>query len=320
MLGTVALWGVVVPTAVAAVLMLVFLRPWSGKPPRVPERSPWAAAVALSVAYVIGHVGLPGAPALGSADIGRIIPLFALLGAVAGMVMAVVRPTPMVAWTIRIGLAATYGWLLVGPRLSSGLGLPAALLFVVGMVVACGLSWWSVARSAVSEPGPALTLALLLWGTVGSATLVMSGTALTGQLSGILLAALGGVFVIVWRWPAAGRLQSAAGVLSLTLVGQWAYALLYASMRWYVFAALVMAAPLLLIGRLPQLRDRTPAVRLVVRTTVLLLVLCIPAALAARVYFGAPGSGTGYIGGEEDSAAGRGGAKAAEDEDDDYGY
>jgi hypothetical protein len=317
MLIPIVIWGVLVPALAAGTTMLLAFRPWSGDGAPAGVRDAWGAGLALAIGYVVGHAGLPGAPWIGSPDIGRVIPLYAAIGAVLGGLTIHLRLPTLVTWMLRAVIGGSYGWLLVGPRLEGGLEVSSGWLFIAAVTGAVVLNWWSIDRAARDEPGPGLAVGLLVWGTGGSVVLVMSGTALAGQLSGILLAAVGGLLVVIWRFPSNGCLRSAAGVVSLTLVGQWAFALLYASMSWPVFLTLGVASLALLVGRLSWLRERSGSVRLLLRSLAVIGAISIPAGLAARSYFD-HGDGDGY----GSTSAGEAGATSSESETDEqeYGY
>lgn len=316
MVITVLLWGATAPALLAAGLLLFALRPWASAAPHdaagtaAPHRGRWGAAVALATGYVAGHWGLAGGPLSTNNDISQMLLYLAAAGGVIGALDALWRPPLLLRWALRLALCGASSWLLLRPLLAQGgplLQHALALSTVAGGMLA---AWSVVDGAAESEPGPGLGLALLLWVVAGAAVLVMAGTAAVGQLAGALAAGLGGLWVITWRWPAAGRLASAAPVLALVAVGQWAVGLFYAELPKASFVLLVLAPLGLVLVQLPLLARRAPLVRLVLRLGLVALLAGPAVAIAARHYFAPAAAASG----------GTSGAAGSPADDANYGY
>ena len=193
---------------------------------------------------------------------------------------------------------------MVGPRAESAAW---SLGTRIGMIAAISgaMVWvWTVIEvQAREERGPQLALGLLGLSGASALALVLSGTASTGQLAGLLAAGLAATCSSIWRFPAGGRLRSAAPAVALIAVGQWAIGLHYASMPPTTFALLVIAPSALLIARLPALRQTRATIRLAVRLATLALPLGLAVGTAAKTYFAEPAL--------EDTAT---------DDNEDYGY
>lgn len=316
----IALWGLLVPGAIGLFGGLIALRPGSVAS-TTPPRAAAALCLILAFAYASGHLGLPGAPAFGSGDVGRMILFF---GAASGFVGAAVAlyPIPLViGWLLQAAVAAAYAWLLLGPKVEGGLTSSAAVSHVVVIGAAFVLVWEVVGRIARSEKGPGLALAILIWGAGGSVALVFSGSALLGQLAGILVAALGGVLLVLWRWPAPGRLAAIGPLIATIWVGQWSYALLYASMSWTVFVTLVVAGLTLLTPRVAPLERSSRLARLILPLAAVALAVSVSVGLAAQTYFAdAPSAATPSSSSESRPAGPTSGGGSASPDDADYGY
>lgn len=309
MVAAVFLWGALVPALLAATVLLAASRPWAAT--RLASTAAtssleasaaarlgqplgrWGAALALAAGYVAGHWGLAGGPLSTNNDVSQTLLYLAALGGVLGALDAL-WPRPMaLRWGLRLLACAGSAWLLVRPLAAQG--GPIAQYGLAAASVAGGmLAVWSLLDGAAArEPGPALGLALLIWLVAGAAALVMAGTAVVGQLAGAATAALGGLWVVTWRWPATGRLVSASPVLALVAVGQWAIGLLYAELPKASFVLLVLAPLGLVLVQLPRLARCRPLTRHALRLGLVVLLAIPAAALAARDYFAASPASSG---------------------------
>ncbi|MBK8481804.1 MAG: hypothetical protein IPL40_11590 [Proteobacteria bacterium] len=306
MVTAVLLWGALVPALLSATLFLAASRPWAASTAASTAALPaseasaaagvgqplgrWGAALALAAGYIAGHWGLAGGPLSANNDVSQTLLYLAALGGALGALDALWQRPIALRWGLRLLACAGSAWLLVRPLAAQG--GPIAQYGLAAATVAGGmLAVWSILDGAAArEPGPGLGLALLLWVVAGAAVLVMAGTAAVGQLAGAAAAALGGLWVVTWRWPASGRLTSAAPVLALVAVGQWAVGLLYAELPKASFVLLVLAPLGLVLVQLPRLARCRPLTRHALRLGLVAL-LAIPAvALAARDYFAASAS------------------------------
>lgn len=329
MVITVLLWGAFAPALLAAALHLATSRPWSAAraaattppaaaddPPRdqAPKLDPttgrWGAALALAGGYIAGHWGLAGGPLSPNNDVSQLLMYLAAGGGLIGAVEARWRPPVALRWAIRLAACAASAGLLLRPLLAQG-GSAPQLALAIGTVAAGMVAVWSLIEGATErEPGPALGLALLFWIVAGAGVLVLSGTATVAQLAGALAAALGGLWVVTWRWSARGRLASIAPVLGLVAVGQWGIGLLYAELPKASFVLLVLAPLGLVLVQLPALARRGPFTRLALRLVFVAMLVGPAVAIAARHYF-APASS---------AAPGSGAATGSASEDPNYGY
>jgi hypothetical protein len=176
----------------------------------------------------------------------------------------------------------------VGPLIEPQQWPVGQTALVVALLTSAGVAGWAAWDTlAAQEPGPGLTLGTIVIAAGGSGVVVLSGLISTGQVTGALVAALGGVFLVSWRFPVAGRLRGAAPVVALLLVGHWATGLFYAEMPPLSFALLVLAPAALLVSRLSWLARATAVLALAVRIAAVGAPVGGAVATAAVHYFAA---------------------------------
>lgn len=313
MLGPVLIWSALVPAAVALVVMFIGLRPFGRQVPQ--QRGAWAGALALGLGYAAGNWGLTGGPGGGGPE-QRL--LFIALGAAAlGLVESLARPPAAVRWLTRVGASAAAGWLLLAPLWEPQQWSHGQLALRLGLVTATSVLVWSILDWLASEErGPSMALALAAAGTIGASVIVLSGLASTGQLSGAMVAPLGVLLLVTWRFPAAARLRSAVPPATLLLVSHPVVGLFYAEMPLASFALLAAAPLAVAVVRIPWVQRRSRLVTLVLR----LAAVSLPAGGAVAI------SATHYLGLQvntspaRDTAAGDTASGESADPDDDYDY
>lgn len=252
MIETLLIWGVGLPLLAGGGVLLAG-RPWrrgAGEGEEPAGRLSFGA-LALGVAYAVGHLGRSGGPGLGVE--GGLLTI-ALAGLAAALLLGAVRLPPMVGWTLRLGVSLTAAVVLLqplavpqqwsGPELALRLGLVAGATLV---------AWLALERvvDRVDGAGPPLAVAALAAGS--SAVVVMGGLASAAQLMAPLPAVLGLAFVLALRWPRSRLLNGAAPLLALTLVGHWAAAVFYGELPLSALVLLALAPVALLLVRLPRL-------------------------------------------------------------------
>jgi hypothetical protein len=250
-IATVLAFGVLLPAAVAGVVVAVLgsVRPMRPGP---------AAALALGVAYVSGHLGIAGWHGLTPVDVTHRLPLLAVLAGALGLVAwGAPHPLRRVAPALAAPVAA---WALVAPRfvlLDTTATFAIAGGATLALVLLCAV--WSRATRAV--PSIVSALALVLTATALALASAASGSLVVGQLAGAIAAAtaaIGLVAVLMRRDLALDTLAATAGILlgSVALVAV-AYSTTppLALLPW----ALMPAAPWLLHATLTHRMRRAPA-------------------------------------------------------------
>ncbi len=317
MVATVVIWGALVPATLAFVLLAVA---WRRRASASGAGGPWAAALAVGLAYVVGSWGMGSATA-GDPNLRLLV--IALAGAGIGLVESLLRVPRWASWSLRIAASSAAAWLVVGPLVAPQQWGLAQVGLRVGVIAgATVMVWTAIDLQAAAEEGPSLALALALLAAGGSAVVLMSGLASTAQVAGALVAALGVGFLLSWRYPARARLRSAAPVVALLLVGHGAVGLLYAEMPPLSFGLLALTPLGLLLGRLGRLRRARAVAALALRLLVVSAPVGAAVATAAIPYFGLGGPTPSTV--PADQAAGDEGSEPSvsggSGDDEDYGY
>ncbi|MCB9554557.1 MAG: hypothetical protein H6707_00540 [Deltaproteobacteria bacterium] len=268
---------ILLPMAVTAVILFAVLRRLATQP----SSGRLISGLALGLGYLAGNLSL----SIKSADA---INLRVCYVAVAALLLGALELywRKRVRYLLRLVVCfAAAGWIaapLIGPQ---GWTVLTTALWISAIAGASFVFWTALAAQAEVEPGPSLAFALLALGTVSAATVVMSALNASGQLLGALVASLSLVFLLVWRYPAVGRLSSAAPVVALVTVSHWSQGLLYGELPKSAFALLTVAPLVLLLARWAPLRRAKPRVAFVVRMVLLMLPLLGAAGLTALKYF-----------------------------------
>ena len=188
-------------------------------------------------------------------------------------------------WLVRIVAAASVAWILLRPLMLQGMPLAKQLAGLALIALAIVAMWANLSRLTAHRRGPLLPLSLAVVVVGSSLVLAMSGTAIMAQLSGPLIAALGVLFLLSWRYGDALELQSLAGPLSVILVAQWVIGLLYADMPKLSLLLLWLAPAALMLTQIPRLRRSGRVVAYVMHLALIALPLSGAVGLSALSYF-----------------------------------
>lgn len=263
-------WVILIPAAIAAVVMLVALLIER----RTGARQTWGAALAVGAGFLAGFTALT--------DVGPFPPVRAqswlvYLGAAsvaAALIGMLSGRAARVAWRLfSIALLVAMAWLLTRPlaqRVEAGEYWRAFAVFALGAA-----AWWGL-MEPLAPRVPAAGLALLLAGWAGAAGVVLldSSSVVLGQLAWSTSAALAAVALASGIGRDVSLSRGAMLAVTITLGGLLLCGHLFADLtRWDL--AWLAAAPLLLwIGELRMLKR--PAARWTVRAIVLLAALAVP--------------------------------------------
>ncbi|MGI8907948.1 MAG: hypothetical protein ACR2IE_15815 [Candidatus Sumerlaeaceae bacterium] len=186
MLGPILL-AIGIPIVLSGVLLAAG---WAGLRRNSARQLPWwSIAGAAALGYAGGHISLSGWPPLPPGDVTHWLPFVAVFAFLCAAIVSI-RGTPVYVWSMRVVIAATVAALLSFPLFksqSAGSALAsAAILFGVQLL-------WLVDHDVLARRFPPVEfIVVLLILSVGvSVALVLSRTALLGQLAGAMYAALG---------------------------------------------------------------------------------------------------------------------------------
>lgn len=276
-----ALYGVMVPVVVAGAILMITFR--SRAPDRDRSSTGWAVALALGAGYVAGYLTLLGLPPFPPVEANQWIVLLAIVAALLALVDSFHRTPGWLRHGLRLLLSFAVPWLVLGPMREHTWSTGESLLWSAGSgLVLFGLITAAETTTRQSR-GVSMPLSLLTLGVGTSLVLALSGSALLGQLGGVLSAALGAVLVFAWWRPDVEMSRGPAAVVLVVLAGLW--------LSGYFYAEVPAASALLLLGApgvvwlvllTPLRRVEKPWKLALVRTTAML----IPVAIAVVIALG----------------------------------
>jgi hypothetical protein len=181
----------------------------------------------------------------------------------------------------RLVLSFAVPWLVLGPLREHTWSTGESLLWMGGSGLALFGLITLVETMTERARGVSMPLSLLALAAGSSAVLALSGSALLGQLGGVLSAGLGAVFVLTWWRPDASLSRGPVAVVLVVLAGLW--------LSGYFYAEVPAASSLLLLGApavlwlvlLTPLRSvEKPWKHALVRATAMLIPVAIAVAIA----------------------------------------
>ncbi|MCB1216009.1 hypothetical protein KDL44_01350 [bacterium] len=236
--------SVLVPGLVALTLSL-FL--WKARY-RQQESSPyWASAAILAVSFLTGWVLMRGIPKWPVTDSAGWLPVLAIGGLALGLLVSMQKLHGVTTGVLR--LLACLGTVWVSTQsLQQHTWKGTAGIWIAGLTLILFLVWncWELVASR--SPGPRAPLMLALFFT-GLAILALLGeTATISQLTGVLCAALGAMFVAALIRPALSLSQAALFVAMPLFGGLLLNAHFYAGMELLQTVLLLSCSALALLG------------------------------------------------------------------------
>ena len=305
------IWGIVLPAVISALILVIGWRPWRRTAHAVASpRDGGSAVAALAIGYIVGHWTSLGGPG-STADISVWVIYLCMGAAILGLTQQMWGRHALPRWFIRVGASSVAAWLIFRPLIGQSWGVADASLGIVGVGFTIVLIWSILDYLTERETGASLLVSLLGVGAIGSAGLIFSATATTGQAAGIVLTVGGVLLLFSWRYPRVGQLAGIAPVVTVVLVSQWTIGFLYAEMPWGTWVLLAAGMAALIVSRLAAVRELKPVLALVIRVGLSGTLALGGAGLAAKSYFGSGSTAT-------DAADRPGGNDYGYDED--YGY
>ena len=231
--------GVLVPALLATVWLLFAWRPWSRTPGSDPKAGLWGAPVALTTAYVAGHVGVLGAPAWPPAEATHWVFYLTIAAGALGLSESLSsRRSRWRLWLPRAVLAVGAVPALLKPYVDYTWTPEQSVVWILGIALLSIGFWVELAWALPELPGTTGWWVLIVLGSGLSVTLVLWASLTLGLLAGVLAASCGGaLFVSLW---ARGRPMASVTVPVLGVV----LGLLILS--GYLFAELPAGSALLL--------------------------------------------------------------------------
>lgn len=270
-------------TVAAAVLLALGQQPWRSGAPWSPGARATLGALAAAVALIVAYASVRGWPGFWPSDATARLPLVAVVGAAAQIVVARARRN-LAGFIARVAAVSFVLAAIAQPYLA---GVPLAwraLLWYPGVGLAI-LVWW-LAIDRLSERERGACWPLLLWLTASATSMLVLFAIHTASL-GLLAASLAGpcgVLVVFALWRARVSAAGAAGVTAVLLAS-----LLFIGARvgglGPLAIGLVAAAPLtVLLRRIPAVGRLPGWASALVCLLAAAALVAPPAILAFRAY------------------------------------
>ncbi len=232
--------------------------------------APWWGALAVGLAYTLGHAGV-ATPAIPPSDVTDRVPILAFAAAVVAVALAGGRDVLWARVVGYLGLAALAYVVMLGPLLGAE-DHPREMIIQLA-VIAVGVLLATLNLALLDAPSrrPELWAALTVLALGTGVILVLANSLVLFQLGGVLAVVLAASLLGAWGLPVGGGIPVAVAVLTALIVDGAVYAFLPAT------AALVLAgAPAILwLIRLGPLTRLGPKGRAVVGVGLILIPLAV---------------------------------------------
>ncbi len=248
--------GVLVPAGCSAALLALAARLWREESPARGERALWAPF--LAAAFLAGHAAVAGTPPLPPVDAGEWLFYFVPLAAALSAIEALQKTPEILSRLSRAALVYGLFFLTFRPLIDMAWGRQKGAFLVLLLSLLVLSVWQGLVELGRSVRAPALSLSLLAAAACTASALALSGSALLGQLAGVLASALAPfALAALWR-PARAPAGSLVAPFLLILGALLAQGVYYSALP-AAGALVLLAAPLLCAAdRLPLLARTSP--------------------------------------------------------------
>jgi hypothetical protein len=190
----------------------------------------WADAVALAIGYSGGHTMTTGWPTFPASEATQWLPYFALATMILGVLDAFLRPPGPLRALIWIFYCAGLLRMLLKSKFQYGWSTLEGVLWIASFA-ACMLVLTSLFDAAVRRDTSISSLLILTIVACGtSIALMLSGSALLGQLAIVLAAALGAILIAAFLFPKSAGGQAIVPVAVILLASLWLMGCFYAEL------------------------------------------------------------------------------------------
>jgi len=260
---------------VAGALLFIFARWWK-------SAGRCAGAITIGAGYVAGHVLTASWPPFPPRSATHWLCWFAVIGIIAAVVDALVRPKETVRLVLWAIICTIVSRLILQPKFSYAWSAAEGWVWV--FAIALGVVALTCCLDLVERrPFGIATLfslgAILCGGTC--IALMLSGSFLLGQLACILIAIAGTGSLLIIAMPAPFRPSGAAAPLSLICAGLWVSGFFYAELPAASAVLLIIAPALALLPLGKKSDSQSPVVAYHLALVALPVALAIALALRA---------------------------------------
>ncbi len=267
------LLSIALPAVIAGLAVLALRRAVGGD-----EKRGYAlgAALGLAVGFTVGQIVTIGWPGLLPVDANYRLPHAALAAAAAGAFELFWKGRPLVLWVLRGAVGAVLVTLLLRSLLEHTWEGAQGVFWMSGVFGAFLFFLHQLTALCKKTKGISFPLLTVLLASAGSIALVLSHSALLGQLSGSLAAGIGAVGALAFFRPGISLHPAGVPVAATILAGLWMCGYFFASLPAESACALLLSPSFALLGGAGPLKGRPDWQVLALR----ILLLSVPAGLA----------------------------------------
>lgn len=201
-----------------------------------------AVALGLAAGYFAAQWVIFGRPDFPPVDITHWLPYLAVAAAIVGIRESVWEASLPIRWLIRGLFSLAVFWLLLRPMVVNQWEAGQSVLWLAGLAAALLLLWRELEILSERSDGLAQPLGLVIMAAASSVALVLTYSALLGQLAGALAAALGAAAVLSLLMKGVRLAPGGVPVVAVLLAGLWVCGSFYSSLPAYS-VVLLWAAP-----------------------------------------------------------------------------
>lgn len=266
--------GVLAPAAVSAGLLLLLVR-WRSTAGN-------SSGIAVAAGLIAAQYAISQWPT-------RLVPLegrdwLPWIAATAVLIGALARRGPLLGVPLWLLASLALPWVLLQSYIEYNWPAVRAVLWIGALALWLAVLWFLLERTVRRRPGALVPGTLLLAGAASAVAIGLSGTALFGQLTGALAAAL--CPVLLWTWwrpatPLAGSLVAAA---LLPLFALWINGAFYAELPPAAAILLAAAPAFVLVRESPHLRRLSDGRATSLALAAVLLPLAVAVTLALLAF------------------------------------
>ena len=270
---------ILIPAAIATVAWLVSWRLWNRQ--RLARHGHWGGAAALALGYAAAYVTLMSWPPFPANTAAQWLTYLALLAGVAALAEAWWSSKTWLRWGIWISLGGLAAWMQFRAMAEYTWSAAQAALWIGGLALATAGLCAVLDKLAERRKGASMPLVLWLVVSMASAALVLTGSALLGQLAGSIAGMFGAATLLAWWAPSIGLNCGAMTVFGLLYVALLAQGHLYSELPFSSAALLYLAPFAAWLGE----TDRVRAMRAPRGVLARMGLVAIPAVIGVAIAF-----------------------------------
>lgn len=270
---------ILIPAVIAGVCWLISWRLWDRQ--RLAPHGHWGGALALALGYAAGYATLMGWPPFPANTAVQWLVYLALLAGAIGLAEPLWRGKAWLRFGVWLGLGGVAAWLQFNSLAEHTWTTLQAIQWIGGLALATAALCAALDALAERREGASFPLAFWLTAAVTSGVLLLSKSALLGQLAGSL-AGIFGAAVVFALWAPRFRLsRGAMTVFSILYVALLSQGHLYSELSLWGALLLYIAPLAAWLGEMEKVTTMRPSRSVLVRMGL----VAIPAAIALFITF-----------------------------------